>query len=235
MNKINKGGNGAWGETNMPSFATLSLEERTALATYVLSLADVKKTLPLRGTVNLPSGLMDQHAFESNEEPKFIPSQQFELSATYTDKGGDIIGPITVKKSLLLQPPRLLLSKVVNLEKVNKAVELGHVNQADTVKVPATGAFLAIPLGRFDLTDIKSVRVGGWITEAVAPWKYELRAGSETGTLIASGDSKNAALESYTRTPLKLTAADGFQDLYLLVSGEKSGSELHLFDLSFHQ
>jgi cytochrome c len=46
VNKIAKGGNGAWGEMNMPGFSTLSDSDRTALATYILSLADNKNPTP---------------------------------------------------------------------------------------------------------------------------------------------------------------------------------------------
>ncbi|RYZ81159.1 MAG: c-type cytochrome, partial [Moraxellaceae bacterium] len=64
VNKIKKGGSGVWGELNMPSFATLSDEDRTALATYVLSLADVKKSLPLQGSLSFAANAQDQKSFE---------------------------------------------------------------------------------------------------------------------------------------------------------------------------
>ncbi|MET0357237.1 MAG: ThuA domain-containing protein, partial [Cellvibrio sp.] len=159
-NKIKKGGNGVWGEVNMPSFATLSDEDRTALVTYILSLANVKQSLPLQGAVKIPANSLDQKAFDANNDPGQLNAQKFELNATYTDKGNSVIGPIGVKKSIILKPARFNASSTIDLKHASKFVENGRHNDRDTIQFPATGTGLNAPLGTYDLTDVKSVRLG---------------------------------------------------------------------------
>jgi cytochrome c len=235
VNKIGKGGNGVWGETNMPSFATLSSEERTALATYILSLADGKKTLPLEGSVSIASSSQDQKALESNQEPASLPAQKYELSASYTDRGTASREPITVKKSVVLMPPRLLMDAVVDVKAADKTIEKSHLNQYETIKVPAAGSWLSMPVGRYDLTGVSSLRFGGWNAQQDTKWTLQVRAGSATGELLGEA-SWAGGLNSYGRTPIKITPREGFEDLYLLVRSEpKNRGELQLFDMSFHQ
>lgn len=246
VNKIKKGGNGVWGEVNMPSFATLSDEDRTALATYVLSLADVKKSLPLQGSLSFVPNSHDQSLFESNAEPKDIATQKFELLTSYTDKGTEAIGPITVKKSVVLEPARFYLNAGLDLTNMSKLVDRARYKGHDTLKVLATTAWFSIPIGRYDLTSINALKIGSWLgnqevsagpTIQNNPWQFELRVGSATGTVVAVGESPARALDTYSRTEIKLQAPQvGFQDLFLLVrSTQKSTSDLQLFDVSFHK
>jgi hypothetical protein len=220
----------------MPSFATLSDEDRNALATYILSLADVKKSLPLQGLLSLTPNAQEQKNFEVASEPKSIPTQVFELAVSYTDKGSNPIGPIAVKKSLVLAPARFNVNSVIDTNGLNKAIEKSRDHGQDTVKLAATGDWLSLPLGRYDLTKINSVRVGAWVIEHSSAWQFELRVGSAKGALIAKGESSGGVLDSYSRTELKLQTTVGLQDVFLVIrSSEKSASELQLLDISFHQ
>lgn len=235
VNKIKKGGSGVWGEVNMPSFATLSDEDRNALATYVLSLADVKKSLPLQGSLILTPNAQEQKNFEAAAEPQAIPTQVFELAVSYTDKGNSPIGPIVVKKSLALSPARFNLNSVIDINGLNKAIEKSRDHGKDTIKLSATGDWLSLPLGRYDLTNINSARVGAWVIEHSSAWQFELRVGSAKGALIAKGESAGSVLDNYSRTELKLQTTTGLQDVFLVIrSSEKSASELQLLDVSFH-
>ncbi|RYY02974.1 MAG: c-type cytochrome [Gammaproteobacteria bacterium] len=236
VNKIKKGGNGVWGEVNMPSFATLSDEDRTALATYVLSLADVKKSLPLQGNLKFSASTQDQQAFDANSEPAAITTKKFALVTSYTDKGSAVIGPITVKKTVTLEPARLNLSSIVDLKLASKFVEAGRHNGRDTLMVPATGAWLSLPLGHYDLTGVNAIRVGGWIGKETSAWQFELRLGSPTGPLIGTSENPGKVLDAYLRSEIKLQSQTGFQDVFLLIrTAEKSTSELELLDVSFHK
>ena len=236
VNKIKNGGNGVWGEVNMPSFATLSEEDRTALASYVLSLADVKKSLPLQGSLRLPPNTQAQKNFADNTDPQNIPTQIFELAVSYTDKGSNPIGPIAVKKSLALAPARFNLNSSIDVKELNKLIEKSRFRSFDTIKLPAVADWLSLPLGRYDLTAVNSVRVGAWVKTYSTAWQVELRAGSAAGVLLAKGVNAGNILDSYSRTELKLLPQTGFHDLFLVVrSSEKSASELQLLDISFHQ
>ncbi len=236
INKIAKGGNGAWGEPNMPAFATLSEGDRTALATYVLSLATVKKTMPLQGELPFLANAQLQKLFDSPEEPKEFATEKYELNIAYTDKGSANIGPITAKKSLVLIPARFLLTSIVNDYPLNKLIVQDKYNKRDTLKVPATGNWLTLRLGEYDLNNIDALRIGAWVTKQNAQWQFELRLGSDTGTVLASGEIMGKILETYSRTLLKLQTQNDVQDIYLAIrSTEKSTSELQLLDISFHK
>lgn len=236
VNKIGKGGNGVWGELNMPSFATLSEAERTALATYVLSLANKPKSLPLQGELNLTPNAELQKAFESNDEPQVFGDQVYELQVAYTDKGSASAPAIKVQQAAELIPARFLLANIFNSVSASKLVEKDKLNNHVTIKVPATGNWLTFGLGAYDLTSINSIRLGSFVSKANTVWQFELRLGSDTGTVLASADSVAKVLDAYNRTSLKLSAQTGVQEVYLAVrSNEKSAGELHLYDISFHK
>ncbi len=245
VTKIKKGGNGVWGEVNMPSFATLSDEDRTAIATYILSLADVKKSLPLQGSLSFVPNAHDQKLFESSTEPRDIATQKFDLLTSYTDKGSAVIGPIKVQKSVVIEPARFYLNASIDLKDMSKLIDRARYQGRETLKIPATTAWLNIPLGRYDLTNINAVRVGSWITnqetnsisaDQKLAWQFELRAGSATGIVLAVGENPLRVLGTYSRTELKLQPQTGFQDLFLLVrSTQKSTNDLQLLDASFHK
>ena len=234
VNKIKKGGNGVWGEVNMPSFATLSDEDRTAVATYVLSLADIKQSLPLQGSVKIVSNLLDQKVFDANTEPADLTTQKFELLSTYTDKGSSVINPIAVKKSIILKPAHFYVNGIVDLKNASKLVEGGRHNGRDTIQIPASATWLSVPIGNYDLTNIKAVNVGNWITGKNANWQFELRSGSATGLVLGVADITGRTLDSYARNEIKVQSQTGFQDLFLLIrSSEVSSAQLDLVDLSF--
>lgn len=236
VNKIKKGGSGVWGEVNMPSFATLSDEDRTALATYILSLADVKKSLPLQGSLNFVANAQAQKIFESDAEPNDIATQSFEFAVSYTDKGNAGIAPISVKKSVDLIPARFYFYPVVDFSKADELIEKAWHKKHDTVKLPAEGTWISVPLGKYDLTSITALRIGAWSTLQGTVWQFELRSGSPVGTVIGKGENPSLVADTYVRTELKLQAQSGYQELYLVIrSNGKSDSDLHLLDVSFHQ
>ncbi|GGY69833.1 hypothetical protein GCM10011613_12740 [Cellvibrio zantedeschiae] len=236
VNKIKKGGSGVWGELNMPAFATLSDEDRTAIVTYVLSLADVKKSLPLQGNLSFTANAQNQSAFEAAAVPEKLPTQEFELLASYTDKGNAGIGPITVKKAVDLKPARFYLYPVIDFSTADKLIDKARHKRLDTVKLPAAGKDIALAIGRYDLTGVKALKVGAWSVLKETVWQYELHAGSANGTLLAKGESTSTEADAYSRTELKLQPQTDYQDLYLVVrSNGKSEGELHLLDVSFHK
>ena len=235
-NKIAKGGNGAWGELNMPAFATLNESDRIALATYVLALATVKKSMPLSGDLLLSPDAQLLKIYDSNEEPKDLSEQKYEFSAAYTDRGAGSIGPITAEKTLVLIPARLTFASIVNSYSMSKLIVQDEFSKKGTLNVPATGNWLTLRLGDYDLSNIDTLRIGAWVTKQYVTWQFEVRLGSDTGTVLASGEMSGKILESYVRSSLKLQAQNGIQDLYLAIrSSEKSTSELQLLDIAFHK
>lgn len=84
--KIIKGGGGSWGkEFVMSAHPQLTTREAESIVKYIYSLTDKKnrqKAIPLSGQLNLP--------FFDHE-----PRGQYSIIASYTDKGGKVVGPLT--------------------------------------------------------------------------------------------------------------------------------------------
>lgn len=83
--KIISGGGGNWGkEFVMSAHPQLSRREAESIVKYIYSLTDKKpsqKAIPLTGQLNLP--------FYDHE-----PAGQYTIVASYTDKGGKVVGPL---------------------------------------------------------------------------------------------------------------------------------------------
>ena len=92
VNKILKGGKGNWGERAMPPQA-VSEADAKHIVDYVLSL-DEQASLPLTGTIT-----PEQHIEYG--------SGSYEMTAKYTDQGGEGVGPLTSEKKIVLRNPRL--------------------------------------------------------------------------------------------------------------------------------
>ncbi|WP_295128296.1 ThuA domain-containing protein [uncultured Chitinophaga sp.] len=94
--KIIKGGGGVWGETAMSAHPTITKGEAKQIAEWVLSLAggvQQAPSLPLTGSVDPLAG--------SEWKEKGV----FYLLASYTDKGGAGIRPITGTANIELRNP----------------------------------------------------------------------------------------------------------------------------------
>jgi cytochrome c len=236
VNKMGKGGNGVWGELNMPAFASLSETDRTSLAKFVLSLANKPKPLPLVGvSAPLPTFNLDaQKKLESNEEPLVMSDVVHKLNVAYSDKGASSIGSIKAIKQHQLQPARLGVAFLFNPMLASKNIEPDKFKDRPTVKVPATANWLAFSLGQYDLTGIARIRLGFYVKKQGAQWQFELRQGSDSGVVLAAADNLNRLMDVYLQAVIKINPSIGFNDLYLAVrSTEKSDSELHLYDVSF--
>jgi cytochrome c len=100
--KIIKGGGGVWGETAMSAHPTLSSTEAHQLVEYVMTLGGAHKqpaSLPANGTVDASAGqpLKDNGVLY--------------LSASYTDKGGPGIRPLTGTSTVSLRNAKIAASE----------------------------------------------------------------------------------------------------------------------------
>ncbi|PRY16408.1 cytochrome c [Pontibacter ummariensis] len=182
--KIIDGGGGNWGETYvMSAHPQISNEDAQEMVKYILSLGDQKKektTLPAQGTVSF------------NEHKKGEPAGRYTLAATYTDKGGEVVGPLTNSDVITLRNA-----------KVQTAFADAHVG------FPRWGNSLSggdhksyILLKDIDLTGIKQ-------------FTYEYSSLDKDGEIEVRIDSQGGPVIS--RTPYKAT---GSWDTSKKVSGK---------------
>jgi glucose/arabinose dehydrogenase/cytochrome c551/c552 len=96
--KIIKGGGGVWGETAMSAHPTITQSEAHQLVEYVMSVGGNNKvtpSLPAEGTVDPTTGKPEKD------------NGMLYLMASYTDKGGPGIKPITGTDAITLRSPKI--------------------------------------------------------------------------------------------------------------------------------
>lgn len=147
--KIIKGGGGVWGETAMSAHPNISTSEAKQIVEYIFSLAGGAKqepSLPATGSVNPTMGkeLKDKGVLY--------------LMASYTDKGGKGIRPITGTANAELRNARF------------QATSYAKVDAAATVEI--SGKKLLIPTANswasyrpMDLTDVTGIELSYFVQE----------------------------------------------------------------------
>ena len=237
VNKLGNGGAGVWGEMNMPAFSGLSEAERTALATYVLSLAEdhSPKGLALSGTVDLKSHQKSSAALKA-DKPYTTNGEAYIFTAKYTDKGANNLAPIAVTEQLKLIPPRLDFDSVFNAESATREAKQDTYNEIKTIKLLAGDGGAGFAIGSYDLTSVKSLKIGALFFKESTQWLVEIRNKNAQGAVLALGLISSAELKTYGRTTIPLTETKGFHELYVQVTPEqKTTAEVRLQDISFEQ
>lgn len=200
-NKITKGGAGVWGETAMPANPDLPESDLDALISYILSLDEVaQESLPSAGAINPTMG------------KTATPTGVLMISASYTDKGGEGIKPLTGHTNYMLSSNTVDLGTAVEL--AGGYSKMAY-NGQNLLTVPATQASFAI--SKVDLTDVSSVTLN---TVAMAKltdgFVFELRLDSPDGQIVGS--------KEYTQGPMN--APDGtpaFEALTIPLTGQADG------------
>ncbi|WP_111671744.1 ThuA domain-containing protein [Algoriphagus litoralis] len=171
LNKIKNGGGGVWGETAMPANPDLNSTDANALVTYILSLRnEAKPSLPAKGAVDATLG----------KAPS--PNGALIISATYTDKGGENIKPLTGANSTVLTSNSFDLAQAGDFETYTKMVFDGR----HLLMVPATSGSFGLPA--IDLSGIGSITLMTASQEPInTPVNFEIRLDSPTGEVVAQG------------------------------------------------
>ena len=151
--KIINGGAGVWGQVAMAAHPQLSKSEAGQMAKYILSLsgesASLAKKLSPIGNYKL-----NQHK-AGTTEGKYI------LTASYTDKGGQEIGPLTARDVVVLKSPLMAavdFKEIVKAQKFNITPEMSQGMLEEELSVIfGTNEGYAL-YEKIDLTGIKSLR-----------------------------------------------------------------------------
>jgi glucose/arabinose dehydrogenase/type 1 glutamine amidotransferase/cytochrome c551/c552 len=170
--KIIKGGAGVWGEVAMAAHPNLKPEDARQIVTWIQSLSgnENKKSLPPAGSLSptLNKPLKD--------------NGMLYLSATYTDKGGNNIKPMTGNTSIALRNNKLLFFGASNL-KGYTAVDFSGMH---FMVVPLTNGWFSID--NLDLTGINgAVLAAGWQKAPEFGFTFEFRLDSPEGKKIGEG------------------------------------------------
>ncbi|WP_331346742.1 ThuA domain-containing protein [Cellvibrio sp. UBA7661] len=237
VNKLANGGAGVWGEMNMPGFSGLSDADRTALATYVLSLAEDNspKGLPLSGVVALESHQKNVTGLTANS-PYSSLGDAYKFSASYTDKVANGMPSIQTVQEFKLVPYRFDFDSVFNPDLASKGVAQDTFREIKTIKFNADDNWAGFAIGRYDLSSVKSLKIGALFFKEPTKWLIEVRRANAQGDVLAEGVLTPQELKTYGRTEIVLKESTGFFDLYIQVKPEqKTSAELRLQDISFEK
>lgn len=196
VNKIIKGGAGVWGETAMPAHPDLSETDTRQIVSWILSLTgggQTKESLPASGSVK-PT--LDKTPTDNGV---------FVLSASYTDKGGTGIKPLTGDAMVFLVNSKMNFQEARNL----KDYTTMSFNGNQLMIVPkGTGSF---SLDSLDLTGISAAELMvGWQTPPQFGYTFELHLdapdGKKIGEAVLEGKGSESAQsnEGFGGTMLKM-------------------------------
>lgn len=222
VNKIKNGGGGVWGEVAMPANPDLKNSEVNALVTYILSLRqESKPSLGAKGSLDPTLG-----------NPA-SPTGSLVISATYTDKGGTNIKPLTGSSSLVLSPNSVDLAQAGTFTGYAKMVFDGKT----LLTIPnTTGSFA---LQGIDITGIGSITLMTASQEPIkSPIDFEIRLDSPTGEVVGRGTHAPSAGMKLPNMPILMhqgnvalsAAGDGKKHTLYIVSDAK-GADLGTFIL----
>ncbi|PUZ27629.1 Glucose/arabinose dehydrogenase, beta-propeller fold [Chitinophaga costaii] len=187
-NKIIKGGGGVWGEVMMPAHPGLNLNEAKEVVQYIFTLnggAAQHPSLPFTGGIDPTQG----NPLKANGI--------FYLTASYTDKGGPGIKPITGSATVTLR---------------NASLEAANADLSDgnTVQEAPGGAKLLVPsaaslvaYNNLDLRGISGAEVtyfpqgttsGGYVIEAL----LDNASGTKLGEVAIGRGARVNALNTAT-------------------------------------
>jgi len=170
-NKIIKGGSGVWGEVAMAAHPDLKPAEVQKIVSYILSLGKSgnEKSLPPQGTIT-PSA------------SDLSGGKLMQISASYTDKGGAKIKPLTGYTNVVVRSPQLGIQENTGMDNMSAfdfgGVKYGVLGQGET----GWASFEPLNLG-----PVKQVEIAYGLQDPLEKgYHVELRADSPEGQVLGS-------------------------------------------------
>ncbi|WP_229310769.1 ThuA domain-containing protein [Larkinella arboricola] len=204
--KVIEGGGGVWGEQAMSAHPQLKEDEAKEMVSYVMSLADKKQAdkKPLKGSYTTSAKEKDG---------------SYLFSASYTDKGSSVIGPLTGTSTVALRSAKMKAASYDGSKDVSK-YKLPSGNEI-VFGAQSNSYFF---FNDIDLAGINSLTVmGSASSQYMAGGKLEIRLDSPTGTLVGSADVKSDKMEA-VNIPVK-TPVTGLHKLYFVYVNPSAGGK----------
>ena len=231
--KIMKGGGGVWGDAAMAAHPNINPVECRQIVDYILSLSAKAPKI-----VSLPAaGKMAMYGAALTTIPLDARDLKCILQASYTDKGGNGLKPLSTAQTLVLKTPvfaahalwghvGLGIEKVMVAEKEEKWLSIRRENSL---------AFWPAP----DLTAISNIAIAyKTVPGPAVPVQLSLHAGNPNGPLVGSVDITAAGKvgsRSVVTLPILASEAKPVDKLYFVFNlpagSEKSNVQLKDFRL----
>ncbi|MEM7368486.1 MAG: ThuA domain-containing protein [Bacteroidota bacterium] len=216
--KIIAGGGGVWGDIMMAAHPQLSTSEAEQMSKYILGLgasAMKQAGLPLKGSYTFTDHI------GKGEEGSYI------LTASYSDKGGQEIGPLTVQKMKTLRHPKIAaanLSENLGAMKFEVTPDMAPpgmtITEAFEMVIGTKGA--SVVYAGIDLTGIGAIELGGGAISAFMDGGWvDIRIDDAEGQLLGSVEIETSMSFDITGKTFQvsLEPVEGKHDVYLVFRG----------------
>jgi cytochrome c len=211
--KVVNGGSGMWGTFAMSAHPQVSHKEATAMVRYILSLDHQTPA----GTSPLPAQgqlLLNKHAGKGNEG-------LYILTASYTDKGSSMIGPLSSVKQLWLRNPQVYAADFTRSKGVSR-VAAGQ----GTYQVSQNNPGDYISFKDMDLRHVDH------LTYSLAAGDYkgfiEVRLGSPRGPVVSRLDFLPSQQPAHKLLSAAIKDPGGKNELYFVFGGEAKNKKNNL-------
>lgn len=199
VQKILNGGGGVWGDRVMPAQAVTQAEAET-IVDYILSLDEKGAILPLKGSF-----------VADKADGNYI------LSVQYTDKGGDIVGPLTIQEQAALRFPIIQAEQSDSRKGTREETSDSNVTYIGNMRDSSYIVFDSI-----DMTNIKSLTLK--VAATSSDYGISVRAGSQDGKELGSVNLPDTQSETnWKEVVIPISSQTGKQQLFFVVNGSKSG------------
>jgi len=214
----------------MAAHPALKKEEAELIVQYILSLADEKP----KATNLASSGKIDL-----NKQKPGLLNDRYILIASYTDQGGNQVGPLEARDVVVLRRPTILAAAFDAVDKAQKyelkAGQAPGITQDMEIVIGASGGYVAY--NDIDLTGIGSITLTGSAPASfMAGGVVDFHLDAADGPVIGSAniETRDGMAAAMFNRPVAIQKTDGVHNLYLtFTSATGEGSVCTLTMLSF--
>jgi cytochrome c len=218
--KIMNGGSGNWGAVAMAAHPNLTQAQASQMVDYILSLSGSQQ----QASAYAPEGRYQGEAHLGNEK-----TGSYILTASYTDQGGQEVGPLSVQDIIVLRHPRVEAENYDDGQAMKypvKAEDAPGIEEDMTIVIGQKNKFFMFR--DIDLTGVSSI-LGqfGMVTGFTKGGTVEYRLGSPDGELIGALQLEQGLTEmglKEVETQLKPTA--GKHDIYVVFRSEEKADDV---------
>ena len=219
-NKIIRGGGGQWGEVAMAAHPETTPQQARQMVNYILSLSESAApatSYPPQGT----------YTSEEHQQP---PTQgSYVLTASYTDQGGQRVGPLTTQQTLMLRHPRVEAESYDEGSAPKypvKAADTPGVDEDMTVVIGQRGKYFAFR--DIDLTGVTAVQAQFGLAPGITKGgRVEYRLNGPDGELLGSTTLKQGLTDLGFQEPVvTIEPTAGRQDIYVVFANDEEDSDV---------
>ena len=241
--RVRNGGSGQWGDRAMPAHEHLSTDRARELVEQILNLSPNhpgKPGLPLQGSLSF-----DQHAgtLKPNQWMGTSTPAQYRLRISYTDRGGDIVGPLSAEAATFFSHPHVRAAlfddtaSTMTIVAPESSLIPGDLVGAPLVIATTPGGFVS-----FENIDLHGIRRVDIVATALSAFmeggRIEVRQGAVDGPLLDTVAVESRLIPSKENFSANLEGLDGVTDLFFVFQAldpdeETSGALLVFLSANF--